>query len=141
MCVVTEDPILVNFFAQLAAKASENDISLLCDFFHIPVIFVEDEAKAVCTSKADIEAELRKYVVPTNKATGGCYTPTISLTMPLAPDIIFVQVNWQWKNQSGQVEHTRVASYTMQKSGVYGYDIVVAVNDDPVPFKETYNET
>lgn len=121
---------LSGFLHLLAQHASEHDCEKMADCYHLPSIFVDEDDKRVCYSREEIATHVASYLVHQAAGNAGTYIPNLTQVMPLSKDTFFVQVSWIWLDEAHHPARGRLSSFTIQRGGRYGFEIVVAVNDE-----------
>lgn len=121
---------LSGFLHLLAQHAGERSCENMADCYHLPSIFVDEDDKRVCYTREEIAERLSMYLVDNNSGVAGTYIPKLTQIMPLSKDTFFVQVSWIWLDEHHHPARGRLSSFTIQRGGRYGFEIVVAVNDE-----------
>ncbi|WP_100642005.1 hypothetical protein [Alteromonas facilis] len=121
---------LDNFFKALSGAMSEVSLSELLAFYHVPCVFVSNEDKTICSTTEEVTQRLAKLFERCQQANAIQHEANIVHAMKLSDSVLFAKVNWDIKNRQNDVCLTCSTSYTVEKGGEFGFDIIVSVIDE-----------
>ncbi|WP_124916892.1 hypothetical protein [Alteromonas flava] len=130
MISTQDEQALEQFFNSLSHAMSEVSLSELLAFYHVPSVFVSNDDKVVCSTTEEVTQRLTRLFERCQQANAIQHDATIVHAMSLSDRVLFAKVRWQIKNSQNDVCLTCATSYTLEKGGEYGFDIIVSVIDE-----------
>ncbi len=125
-----DEQALERFFLALSQAMSDVALGELLAFYHVPCVFVSKEEKAVCSSAEQVTSRLTRLFEPCQKANAIKHNASVVHAMTLSNTILFATVDWQICNDKNDVKFCCSTSYTLERGGEFGFDIIVSVIDE-----------
>ncbi|MDM7860011.1 hypothetical protein QTP81_05305 [Alteromonas sp. ASW11-36] len=125
-----DEQALERFFFALSQAMSDVSLGELLAFYHVPCVFVSNDEKTVCSNPEQITSRLTRLFEPCQKANAIQHNATVVHAMTLSDSILFAKVDWQICNDKNDVEFSCSTSYTLERGGEFGFDIIVSVIDE-----------
>lgn len=118
---------LEKFFHSLSVAMNSVDEKNLLPFYHVPCVFVANDEKSVCSTKSQVLKRLHRLLSECHNLQGIDHQATVSHSMSLSESILFAKIDWRVCNSQNDECLACSTSYTLERGGEYGFDIIVSV--------------
>ncbi len=125
-----DEQALERFFYAFSHAMNQMSIASLKSFYHVPCVFVSVDEKTVCSNAVLIEKRLTELFHGFQPAVPVKHEATIVHAMPLSETVLFAKVDWRMLNENNDSSFRCSTSYTLERGGAHGFDIIVSVIDE-----------
>jgi len=122
-----DENALEKFFHSLSVAMNSVDEQNLLPYYHVPCVFVATDEKSVCSNKAQVLERLHRLLAECHSLQGIDHQATVVHTMSLSDSILFAKINWRVCNSQNDQCLVCSTSYTLERGGKHGFDIIVSV--------------
>ncbi|MBT0584798.1 hypothetical protein [Alteromonas oceanisediminis] len=130
MITPQDEQAIDKFFYTLSEVMNSAEIAQLLSFYHLPSVFVSDEEKTVCSTPDQVSSRLLALFAHSNNIEKIEHQATVVHVMSLSDSILFAKVDWRICDENNQMCTTCSTSYTLERGGMHGFDIIVSVIDE-----------
>ena len=117
------------FFDDYAKGYYNNSPQSVAEHFFVPSVIMSNETKNVFTSTDAVAKQIQEFMNKLVSLGGAQFKPEVCQTMKLSENILFSNVKWVYKDETGlEILHCFV-SYTLQSEND-SLKIIVSVIDD-----------
>ena len=122
-----DESALVQFFDSLSMAMNSVDEENLLPYYHVPSVFVSNEEKTVCSSEEKVRERLHRLFDNCHHSQGIDHQAKVVHCMSLSDSILFAKIDWQVTNNQNEQKNVCSTSYTLERGGKHGFDIIVSV--------------
>lgn len=122
-----DEAALEQFFSAFSEAINKAALEELAVFYHVPCVFVSNDEKSVCSSTDQIIKRVGVLLDVCQKVDAIKHSATIVHSMSLSDRVLFAKVDWQIRNSQDELCLTCATSYTLERGGAHGFDIIVSV--------------
>lgn len=130
MISAQDEQALEKFFYAFSQTMNQMSMESLKVFYHVPCVFVSSDDKAVCSNAAQIEKRLSELFHGFQPTVPVKHEATIVHGMSLSDSVLFAKVDWRMLNENNDSSFRCSTSYTLERGGEHGFDIIVSVIDE-----------
>mgnify|MGYP005989333965 CR=1 FL=1 len=102
-----------DFFVQYATAIKNFDLNELKSSYALPFIVVSDEPKSVISFDQELENKIKQFLIEVKNSAVVDIQPKIQKTLVLAEQMIFVSINWSYRDENSQILHEYINSYML----------------------------
>lgn len=121
---------LEKFFHSLSMAMNSVDEENLLPYYHVPCVFVADDEKAVCSTIDNVRERTHRLLAECHNLQGIDHQATVVHCMSLSDSILFAKIDWRVYNSQNDQCSICSTSYTLERGGEHGFDIIVSVIDE-----------
>lgn len=117
------------FFDDYAEGYYNNSSTAVAEHFFVPSVIMSNETKNVFTSIEAVAKQIQEFMNKLVSLGVAQFEPEVCQTMKLSENILFSNVKWVYKDETGQEILHCFVSYTLQSEND-SLKIIVSVIDD-----------